>query len=769
MLFCRTICAALVLGALAPADTLPPLASRGYGVIPAPQRVELSGPDTAFGPEWSLALEGVAKDDPAPALLREDLPARFGLRPPAEGGTRVRLVLRPGSVAPGAATSRERTAIAEQAYRLDIGAGEIAIVANAAPGLFYGAATLVQLLRPRAGRLYLPQGHIADWPDLQLRHIYWDDAHHLDRLPELQRAIRQAAFFKINGFVLKLEGHFQFRSAPLLVEPHALTPAEYQELTDYALRYHVQLIPYLDAPAHLAFLLKHPAYSRFRAFPESNYEMCIANPEAVQLLSDMYLELINANRGGNFVYLSTDEPYYVGLAENQQCHEKSAAAAKGGAGKLLAGFIAQLAGPLHEQGRTVLFWGEAPLTAGDVPLLPQYLVNAEVSGPGLDPAFRQHSIRQMIYTSAQAGTAQLFPDYYSLPNARRLHPVAASVDRIAEGFGKISYDPARTQSNLLGAVVAGWADMGLHPETFWLGYATITAAAWHPGTPRVAEAMSNFHRLFYGDGAVNMDRVYQLMSQQAHIWLDSWDAGPSTRKPIFGNSAGVFIQRQPGQDQVLALPRAPAVDLSPDGSWLPNNSRRLELASQALAENDELLGLLHQNLRSVTMNRYNLEVCLALAHLYRQNLELLLDIGRMCNLLAEAGAAAKERRVQDALATLDRTIEFAGQMRQARNVVFRDAVATYYKSWYPRVPEANGRKFLHELDDVKDHLPDRTIDMSYLIYRQAQLPFGQWVEGIRIARNRYAEAARIAPATAIFNWLDFSGYPVSGGIPDSPQ
>ena len=88
------------------------------------------------------------------------------------------------------------------------------ITANASEGLFYGVQTLVQLMRHRDGVLSLPQGRITDWPDLPRRHIYWDDAHHLDRLPELKRAVRQASFYKINGFAIKLEGHFQFKSAP---------------------------------------------------------------------------------------------------------------------------------------------------------------------------------------------------------------------------------------------------------------------------------------------------------------------------------------------------------------------------------------------------------------------------------------------------------------------------------------------------------------------------------------------------------------------------
>jgi len=88
----------------------------------------------------------------------------------------------------------------------------------------------------------------VDWPDLRLRQIYWDDAHHLERPEALPNAIRKAAFYKINGIAIKLEGHFQYRSAPAIVEPYALTPAELQSLTDYGLKYHVQLIPYLDGP-----------------------------------------------------------------------------------------------------------------------------------------------------------------------------------------------------------------------------------------------------------------------------------------------------------------------------------------------------------------------------------------------------------------------------------------------------------------------------------------------------------------------------------------
>ena len=58
----------------------------------------------------------------------------------------------------------------------------------------------------------------------------------------------------------------------------------------------------------------------------------------------------------------------------------------------------------------------------------------------------------------------------------------------------------------------------------------------------------------------------------------------------------------------------------------------------------------------------------------------------------------------------------AAAMRSDRNRVLQNATDTWYKSWYPRVDQANGRTYLNEVDDVKDHQPMRTVDMSYLVF-----------------------------------------------------
>jgi hexosaminidase len=753
---------------LASAQVVSPLFARGYTVIPEPQQVSLETGDLAFDQSWQLKLDkSVAKDDVAVDTLREDLTQRFNIRLGAgttTGGT-VTLRIQPGSVALGTALDSDKRSLEEQAYRIEMHRAAITITANAPTGLFYGVETLIQLLRRDMGTLWFPEGSIVDWPDMQLRHIYWDDNHHLEHVDELKRDLRQAAFYKINGFAIKLNGHFQYKSAPAVVEPDALSPAELQDLTDYGLRYHVQLVPYLDGPAHIAFILKHPEYKKLREYPDSNYEICSTNPDSYKLLEGMYQDLLDANKGVKYFYLSTDEPYYLGLANNSQCNEADLAKQLGSAGKVFSNFVDKAGGYLHDQGRNVIFWGENPMKTSDLSSLPPYVINGEVYGPVYDKAFHQRGIRQMIFTSTE-GEEKLFPDYFILPKNDRLHGASndefednPGLPRVDDIMKKISFDSSRVNTSVIGEIDAGWADEGVHPETFWLGFIAGVAAGWHPGLPTASELSSTFYSLFYGEKVVNMDRVYQLMSDQAQSWNDSWDPIESkARKPIWGSSYAIFNPPHPAHDQTLPLPSVPDNALDYSSTWSKDNSRRIALALQAEQQNQILLGLLHENIQRAQFNRYNLQVYLTIADLCHQNLAMIAGIHRMDVDLASA-SQAKEKNAKQALGEVDSALDTATLIWQQRNEVLKNSVATWDERWFSRVESANGRNFLHELDDVKDHLPDRTADMTYLVYREKLLPFGEWVNAIAAARNQFATAHNLPIRNYRLAWEDFSAVP----------
>ncbi|TAM81016.1 MAG: hypothetical protein EPN47_14135 [Acidobacteria bacterium] len=731
--------------------------SSGYTVIPQPQRVELKGGDFEVGSGWRLQLgQGVKPDDVAVEGLKEGFEARHGIALETRGrGNAIELVIQQGSVVIGQAADKNKRALEEQAYRLELAGTGIKITANAPTGLFYGVETLVQLVKHAEEKRWLPVAEITDWPDLEQRIIYWDDNHHLERMDVLKQAMKQAAFYKINGFSIKLNGHFEFKSAPEVVDPYALSPAQLQELTDYGLKYHVQLIPFLDGPAHIAFILKHPEYAKLREFPDSNYELCTTNPDSYKLLEGMYQDLLDANKGVNYFVLSTDEPYYVGMADNEQCDEGQLAKKLGSVGKVEAQFLDQAAGYLHERGRKVIFWGEYPLVAEDIPSLPSYLVNGEVYGPEFDRAFKERGIQQMIYTSTE-GVEPWFPNYYGLPPSQLFNRVRIG-DRLDEMYRLISFDSSRQNAGLIGVFIAGWGDEGLHPETFWLGYATAPAWAWHPGSPAPAEARDSFYHLFYGQGGQNIGRLYQLMSTQAEFWDSSWDVEPSSvRKPLFGNSYQIFKPRRPERDQILPLPPVPQGEYLRLGyDWGKANARRVQMAQDSMPANDELLDLLHMNLRSVEFQKYNLQVYLSIAGLYRQNLDMIEEMNEVDEALKQAQAAAANVEFEPAVAALDQALDIVEGIRGQRNVAYHRAVETWYESWLPRVGEANGRKYLDEVDDVKDHLPVRTVDMSYLIYRELLLPLGKWYDEVESVRNHYAKAHGLPLRDTKLDWKDY--------------
>src|SRR5262249_30018025 len=309
-------------------------------------------------------------------------------------------------------------------------------------------------------------------------------------------------------------------------------------------------------------------------------------------------------------------------------------------------------------------------------------------------------------------------------------------------------------AQVMGAICAGWADSGLQPETFWLGYTAGTAAAWNPAG-ETAESASAFYKLFYGPRAEDMDRLYRLMSWQAQFWSDSWETGPTqARKPIWGNSNSIFNPKRPAQWQFLPLPEAPGADLRYTAKWSADNSKRLQLAAEFLSQNDELLEILHKNIQKADFNRYNLEVFLTVAGLCRHNLEMLADLGKMDTLLAAAASAAKKGGGREAVGASGPAPAPPPRIRARRNDSLRQVTSTWNKSWYPRDVSANGRKFLHELDDVKDHVGDRTVDLSYMIQRELLLSFGEWVNQVRMARNQYAQAHHSPVDNQVFNWKD---------------
>jgi hypothetical protein len=394
------------------------------------------------------------------------------------------------------------------------------------------------------------------------------------------------------------------------------------------------------------------------------------------------------------------------------------------------------------------------------------LISGELYGKAFDDAFKARGIRQYIFTSNIEWKQFLFPDYYIPPSSEILpgpadgayQPAPPGPGRVAELFNFVSNNPERSMADICGTVICGWDTQGTHMETMWLGYVAGSAVGWHPGGGDPQELTASFYNLFYGPGAINMGGLYQWMSEQGEFWKDSWELATSgARKGTWGDYPDIIYQpRLPAEDQALPLAPIPSPDLlKRDGHWSAENARRLELASVFYSQNAALMDLLHTNLQSVRFNHYNLEVYLSIAGLYRQNLEMLMGLQHIDSLLSSGERAAAKADAGQAVAAIDQALDIAREIRKQRNQVLHDAVETWYKSWLPRVAEANGRRYLLEVDDVKDYLPYRTADMSYLVYRELLLPLGRWYDQVEAARNQYAKSYSLPDRTDKLDWEDY--------------
>jgi len=738
----------------------------GSGLLPVPQSVALSDHEYILDQHWFIvAGSGISKIDPALQSLTSELKERFGfsikINTDANSSKKfpvIRLMVKAGAIIIGNATDTNRTALLQQAYQLKLDKEQITITANARQGLFYGVQSFIQLLRKDMGKVYFAAGEITDWPDMEMRMIYWDDAHHLERLDAMKRIIRQASYYKINAFSLKLEGHFQFPSASPVVEPYAYTPAEYQELTDYARQHYVELVPFLDAPAHIAFILKHPEYKKLRAFPNSNYELNVLDPKADDLILGMMNDIIDANKGSRYFLFSTDEAYYVGMSDS----EKKRADALGGNGRLFAEYIKKIANKLHEKGRKAIIWGEYPLRPADILSLPSHIING-VYDPNTADKFKAHGMRQLIYTSIQ-GEEPLFPNYYWMPpevfSAKSSSAIAGEQAQAALPKGRVNevlngVMEARSggKSDLMGVLVAGWGDGGLNPETFWLGYATGAAAGWNCTAATAENLSTRFYTSFYGSNTDSIDKVYKLLSTQAEFWAKSWEWAPfKNRTPIVGYSEGVYDTPKLAKDQFLpALPVPSGADLSLNKNWNTDNKVLLKAVEKFLQENDELMNLLSKNLVLADYQQYNLQVLRTVAQLCRQNLTMLLTLQNIDHLLTlSANTASTNPSLSVSL--IDQALHQVKNIRAERNEALQSVTTVWYQNWFPRVEEVKGRKFLDLVDDVKDHGPARTVDMSYLLYRELKLPLGKWAKEVLDARNQFAGKNNLPASSETFNW-----------------
>ena len=639
----------------------------------------------------------------------------------------IRLSIEKGAV--GSITDPE---IEKQGYRLKIGPGLIEITGNADTGLLYGVQTFLQLLRPAAGgNLLLPISTIEDWPKLQLRFLHWDTKHHQDRIETLKRYLDWSARFKVNTIGFELEDKFEYPTHPIIGAPGAFTTAEMQEIVNYGLERFIQVVPNVQAPAHLAYVLKHPQFAHLRA-DGNNYQACLCDEESYKLIFQMYDDVIKATKGVNYLHVSTDEVYYA--AACAKCTRPNTPEERS---LKWVEFVKRARDFAASRGRRIIVWGEYPLLPEHVKMLPPDVIDGVMGEDEYVKPENDLGMRQLVYTSMQ-GAEYLFPNHLS--NSRSGGgDQGSSMGRLRSHFVGVAANRV-WKAKPIGIFGAAWGDSGLHSETFWLGWAAVAEAGWRPSDLPVEQMAVEFMNIYYGPRVSEMVEVYRGLQKQSRFFERSWDRVVSkARASGYGNSDGKGIGTT-RFDETLpppALPSMPGLSFSP--VYVGRYATIVEEAERMALENDALIHLIYENMAKADRNRYNLEVLLSIAELTGHHNRMILGMKSIEDRLKAARSAAEKNTPEQAVGQLVAAYDQARGTIDDRHGMFGRLKATWEKSRFSKGREVNGKKFFHVLDDTKDHWADRRADLSYMIAPEESIELEKWLKQLASVIQDYAK------------------------------
>jgi len=717
---------ALVVTTTAAGQSPSELFLRGYSVLPSPRHVHLGSDDLEVSRSWTYETTLPAKHIAIRSLLT-DLRDMHGLSLRPAGSARTdTLVL---AVRSGAVKSNSKPEVDRQAYRIVVAPHRIVIEGNSDQGLFYGVQTFLQLLKPNGkGSFTLPVGTIEDWPALELRFLHWDTKHHQDRIDTLKRYLDWCARFKVNMIGFELEDKFEYPSHPIIGAPGAFTTAELQEIVNYGLERFIQVVPQIQSPAHMSYVLKHPEFADLRA-DGNNYQSCLCDERTYQLIFSMYDDVIKATQGVEYFHVSTDEVYYAGIcAKCDKPYNPENRSLR------WIEFANRAHDFLSARRRRMLAWVEYPVLPQHIRLLPPDLINAVMSGDAVQTREEvTRGMEQLIYTSMQ-GDELLFPDHLSMERDGQLQP-----GRLEQTFRDISR--MATQGRPIGVYGAAWDDSGLHSETFWLGWSTVAQYAWNPGSPSVEQHVADFMNVFYGPGVQDLTGIYRAIQSQARFFESSWDRVPSrVRGRAYGNSEGKGVG---GEREDLTLPPPPLPESTKLDFTPVYTGRYTELAksaAQMTEANDALVGRLYEAVPKVARNRYNLEVLLSIVKLTGHHDRMIAGFRTIEQALGAARSAAADQDSERALELLLQARREAAEISEDSIRVFEYLRTTWEKSRFPKGQEVNGKKFYHVMDDTKDHWADRRPDLSYMMAPEESIGLEQWLRQLGEVARAYAKA-----------------------------
>jgi hypothetical protein len=378
-----------------------------------------------------------------------------------------------------------------EGYIVHINSDGVVVAAVTETGLFYGAQTLIQLIRSSPSAL--PAMTIWDWPLMDIRGVSDDISRgQVSTLDNFKKIVRVLASYKINVYMPYIEDMFVFDKHPLVGKGRgALTKEEVAELDSYAGRYHVEVIPIFESLGHQERMLALPEYNGYAEVPDKPWSLSPAKEQSYELLDELYSEICPAF-SSEFFHIGCDESIDIGKGASKELVERM------GAARVHAEHYKRVHEMVTGRGKKALMYGdmclEHPEIIDDMPLditIVDWHYDPDTKYPSIEK-FKSEGLKVLVSPGTQAWS-RLFPHYGN---------AAVNIEKSI----KCAYD-----CGVWGEVTSTWGDNGAENlrELNYYGFAFSADCAWSPDKATYRSFKKRFFPEFYGTDSADLRDAFE--------------------------------------------------------------------------------------------------------------------------------------------------------------------------------------------------------------------------------------------------------------------
>ncbi|MEO6733065.1 MAG: beta-N-acetylhexosaminidase [Ferruginibacter sp.] len=688
------------------------LSEPGLHVIPYPKQVVIKGDDFGFNNYLNIVLDkNHTKADEFTAYeFIADLKREWNI------DARISAVSAEFTII----LTRQKigSKLGAQGYQIMVSKNALTISAKGEDGLFYGTQTALQLIQKTAAGFKIPGLQITDWPDILERAVHYDTKHHQDKKSYVKSFIKDLARYKVNILVWEWEDKFLYPSHPEIAAAGAFSTAEIQELTDYARKYHIQIVPLVQGLGHVSYILKWPQYAKLREIEASNWEFCPLNEGTYDLLFDLWKDAVNATRGSEYIHIGSDETYELGLCA--QCKIKADQIGKSG---VYHTFCKRAAEYLQSFKRKVMAW-ERPMgwKYNESPIKDMMPAKNLILTESYDDSTDFRVLKEakglgykVFLYDLNPGTEQLFLPYFYRENEHSGERISGCLEN---SFAALTAGVA--SGNFDGMIRTSWDDAGLHNQVWMMSFVMSAAYSWNGKAPDLSGFKESFFKNYYGEAAVGMEELFYLLNEGAYYYMSTFE-----RK--------VWHAGEVGKTSLPDLPRGSNIEYDP--FWNSRYKNMITRSQSQLVKIEKALQIIETNKKPGIKNQFDFEIFQSIAQLIRHTCLTYLDLSRLENAIREAQENTYIDRVS-AFNSLKNAEKIVENILSRRRQVFDNLVNVWGKSRLPKGMSTNDKKYFFQEDRAR-HFANRKPDMDYLIYDEQKLDFEGYLEKLKAYTERY--------------------------------